>query len=268
VNYKMTAQWLQERIPEQPVAAIILGTGLGSLADNLKDKIVIPYKEIPDFVTSTAPSHAGNLLFGYLSSKPVVCLQGRFHYYEGYSLTQVVFPVRVMAGLGIRNLIVTNASGSLRKDFEPGEIILLKDHINFMGTNPLIGLNDDSLGERFPSMNLPYSEELGLHILKIAEKNTINLKKGIYVAVTGPSLETKAECEMFARLGADLVGMSTVPEVIAARHAGMSVLGMSVVTNYSNLFHSLTHSQEEIRQNADKAAADLQLLISGVVTEL
>ena len=268
MDYRATAQWLKERIPEVPAAGIILGTGLGPLADNLEYKLSFPYEVIPGFVKSTAPSHAGMLLYGQISGKPVIFLQGRFHYYEGYSMEQVIFPVRVLTALGVKTLIVTNASGSLREDFKPGNIVVLTDHINFMGTNPLIGLNDDRLGERFPSMNVQYSTEIHTKIAGIAEQHRVNLKWGVYVAVTGPSLETKAECTMFAKLGADLVGMSTVPEVIAARHADLNVLGISVVTNYSNLFHNLAHSQDEIRTNAQKAAADLKILISVLLPEL
>jgi len=268
MDYRQTAEWLSEKLPAIPATGIILGTGLGALAELLRDRITIPYGEIPGFVQSTAPSHAGNLLFGYLAGKPVLCLQGRFHYYEGYSMEQVVFPVRVMAAMGIKLLIVTNASGSFRQDLEPGQIVLLTDHINFMGTNPLIGKNDEQLGERFPSMNQPYSLAIHERIERIAEQNKISIRKGVYLALTGPSLETKAECAMFAGLGADLVGMSTVPEVIAARHCGMEVLGISVVTNYSNLFHDLAHSQEEIRQNADLAADNLKLMITQLLSEL
>jgi purine-nucleoside phosphorylase len=234
----------------------------------LADKLVIPYTDIPGFVKSTAPSHAGNLIFGYLNELPVLLLQGRFHFYEGYSMEQVVFPTRVMACLGVKYLIVTNASGSLRKDFAPGEIVVLTDHINFMGTNPLIGTNDEAIGERFPSMNQLYSPALHSKVKAIAAAEQIPLHWGIYIGVTGPSLETKAECAAFAGMGADLVGMSTVPEVIAARHAGMVVLGFSVVTNYSNLFHDLAHSQEEIRDNANLATQRLKLIITQLMTHL
>jgi len=268
MNYKETTQWLGAKLPEIPKAGIILGTGLGSLTEMLENKIIIPYEEIPGFRKSTAPSHAGNLIFGILSGKPVLCMQGRFHFYEGYTMQQVVFPVRVIAALGTKILIVTNASGSLRKDFEPADIVMLTDHINFMGTNPLIGINEEEQGERFPSLNIPYSERIHASVKEIAENNNIRLKWGVYLAVSGPSLETKAECAMFARMGADLVGMSTVPEVITARHSGMEVLGISVVTNYSNLFHNLAHSQEEIRHNADKAAADLKTIIGQLIPGL
>jgi purine-nucleoside phosphorylase len=268
MDYRYTAQWLSDKIPEQPMAGIILGTGLSPLADMLQNKTTLPYEDIPGFVKSTAPSHAGNLIFGYLTGKPVILFQGRFHFYEGYSMSQVVFPVRVLASMNVKTLIVTNASGSLRKDFEPGDIVILTDHINFMGTNPLIGENDESLGERFPSMNLQYSTKMHSILKELAQQHQIKLQWGTYLAVTGPSLETKAECAMFAKLGADLVGMSTVPEVIVARHANLNVLGISVVTNYSNLFHDLAHSQEEIRLHANKATEHLKLLISELITKI
>lgn len=268
MDYKYTAQWILKQINTVPDVGIILGTGLNGLVDILQDKIVIPYEDVPGFVKSTAPSHAGNIVFGYLSGKAVMLYQGRFHYYEGYSMEQVVFPVRVLAAMKVKNLFVTNASGSLREDFRPGDIVIIKDHINFMGTNPLIGENHENLGERFPSMNKQYSVMLYEMVQNIANERGISIKYGVYLAVTGPSLETKAECAMFAQLGADLVGMSTVPEVITARHAGLNVLGISVVTNYSNLFHDLAHSQEEIRANADKASANLRLLISEVLSQV
>jgi len=267
MDYRATADWLKNRVSETPEVAIVLGTGLGGLAEKLENPVVIPYSEIPGFVNSTSPSHLGNLLFGHLASRAVLCMQGRFHFYEGYSMEQVVFPIRVMAALGVKTLIVTNAAGSLREELEPGDIVVIKDHINFMGTNPLIGKNDESLGERFPSMNLPYSPELHEQVRNIAQSNGISLKWGNYISVTGPSLETKAECSMFAAWGADIVGMSTVPEVITARHCGMEVLGFSIVTNYSNLFHNLAHSQEEIRHNADKAAQNLLLIIHEVLVQ-
>lgn len=268
MDYNITAQWLKDKLPSIPEVGIILGTGLGQLAEMLTDKMTIPYSEIPGFVKSTSPSHAGNLLFGFLTGKSVLCLQGRFHYYEGYSMQQVVFPVRVMAVLGIKILIVTNASGSLREDFKPGEIVLINDHINLMGTNPLIGPNDDALGDRFPSLNLAYSERLQPKIKEIASRKGITLKSGIYIAVSGPTMETRAECAMFAKMGADVVGMSTVPEVIAARHAGLEVLGFSIVTNYTNLFHNLAHSQTEIQTQAAKASEQLKLIINDLMAEI
>jgi purine-nucleoside phosphorylase len=261
MNYTETAQWLKDRLPSVPQIGIILGTGLSGMADNLDDKFIIPYSEIPGFMKSTAPSHSGNLVYGLLRGVPVLFLQGRFHYYEGYRMEQVVFPVRVMAKMGIKTLIVTNASGSLKKHLEPGAIVRIDDHINFMGTNPLIGVNDDTLGERFPSMNKLYDPFFATMVNDIAAIENITIQEGVYLAVTGPSLETKAECAFMANMGADLVGMSTVPEVITARHCGMKVLAFSIVTNYSNLFHDLAHSQDEIRHHAGISGANLKRLL-------
>jgi purine-nucleoside phosphorylase len=261
-DYRQTADWLRERLPVVPEVAMILGTGLNGFADNCKQLFKLAYGEIPGFSESTAPSHKGNLVLGELDGIPVLFLQGRFHFYEGHPLSAVVFPTRVLASLGIKTLIVTNASGSLREHLKPGTIVLLSDHINFMGINPLVGPNHEDLGERFPSLNEPYDPCYREICADIARTRGIRLESGVYIAVSGPSLETKAECAAFASLGADLVGMSTVPEVIAARHAGMRVLAISVVTNYSNLFHNEAHSQDEIRSNALKAAEDLSILAS------
>ncbi len=268
MNYSETAQWLKDRLPTVPKIGIILGTGLSGMADNLEEKFVIPYSDIPGFMKSTAPSHSGNLVYGLLRGVPVLFLQGRFHFYEGYRMEQVVFPVRVMAKMGIQTLIVTNASGSLQKRLEPGAIVRIDDHINFMGTNPLIGANDDSLGERFPSMNIQYDPEYATIVNDIAAKESILLHEGVYIAVTGPSLETKAECAFMANMGADLVGMSTVPEVITARHCGMKVLAFSIVTNYSNLFHDLAHSQDEIRHHAGISGANLKRIIEVFISRI
>ncbi len=247
---------------------IILGTGLSNFAEYISDKTIIPYGDIPGFVKSTAPSHKGNLIAGKLNGKKVLVLQGRFHFYEGYSMEQVVFPTRVLKVLGIHTLIVTNAAGSLREEFKPGSIIMLKDHINFMGTNPLIGTNDDDLGERFVSMHDTYCEDYRKKMKLVSLDNKIKLSEGVYIAVTGPSFETKAECKFFANIGADVVGMSTVPEVITAIHCGLKVMAFSIVTNYSNLIQKAKHSQEEIRENADIAKANLEKLVSEFVKDI
>jgi len=266
-DYRQTAAWLRERLPVQPVAGLILGTGLGDLADSLEQLVRFPYSEVPGFVQSTAPSHQGNLVLAMLGAKPVLIMQGRFHFYEGHSMDAVVFPTRVLACLGVRYLLVTNASGSLREKLGPGALVQITDHINFMGRNPLTGHNDDSLGERFPSLNQPYDPALLQRSAAIAAQARIDLHQGIYLGVSGPSLETKAECAAFAAWGADLVGMSTVPEVIAARHAGLRVAAFSIVTNYSNLFHDQAHSQEEIRDNAALASEGLKHILSRLVAE-
>ena len=264
-DYNSTAEWLQQKLPLIPQIAIILGTGLSDMAEAFPVLFQIPYSDIPGFVTSTAPSHKGNLILADVHGVPVLFLQGRFHFYEGYLMADVVFPTRVLAALGIRILIVTNAAGSLRLNLPPGAIVQLTDHINFMGTNPLIGHNDEAQGERFPSMNQLYDPELGHLADEIALSEAITTYKGVYLAVSGPSLETKAECAAFATLGADLVGMSTVPEVIVARHAGIRVLAYSIVTNYSNLFHGQAHSQEEIRQHAGIAGEQLKIIVASFV---
>jgi len=261
-SYKNTSAWLKTKLPKEPEIAVILGTGLSTSAEAYPILYSIIYNQIPGFVQSTAPTHKGNLLLCEVEGVPVLFLQGRFHYYEGYSMQEVVFPVRVLSSLGIKVLIVTNASGSLRKELKPGAIVQLQDHINFMGTNPLIGINDDNLGERFPSLNNPYDPELCSLADEVAKELEISTFKGTYIAVTGPSLETKAECNAFAILGADLVGMSTVPEVITARHSGIKVLAYSIVTNYSNLFHNLAHSQEEIQKTALNSGRQLQKIIA------
>lgn len=264
-NYRETAAWLQERLPKLPETAIILGTGLSDMAESFPILWQLPYSQIPGFVNSTAPSHKGNLLLCEINGKPVLFLQGRFHYYEGHPISAVIFPTRVMAVLGVKTLIVTNAAGSLRQNLPPGTIVQITDHINFMGINPLVGHNDEELGERFPSLNQPYDPLLRQICDQIAAEKGIPTSIGIYIAVSGPSLETKAECAAFATLGADLVGMSTVPEVIAARHAGMRVLAYSIVTNYSNLFHEQAHSQEEIRHHAALAGEQLKIILSELV---
>lgn len=268
LDYRLTAHWLKERLPAMPEAAMILGTGLNELAETVPELWKSPYSEIPGFMQSTAPSHRGNLVLGELGGRPLLFLQGRFHYYEGYPMEAVVFPTRVMAAMGVTTLIVTNASGSLREHLRPGSIVLLNDHINLMGINPLIGSNDDSLGERFPSLNNAYDPQYLELCAAIAKKQDLALERGVYIGVSGPSLETRAECAAFANWGADLVGMSTVPEVIAAKHAGMRVLALSIVTNYSNLFHSEAHDQSEIRRNASRASTSLRELVEEFVRHL
>ncbi|HNX00080.1 MAG TPA: purine-nucleoside phosphorylase [Candidatus Cloacimonadota bacterium] len=270
MNEQLTTikNYLEQKMPFKPEVGIILGTGLNDLVDFITEPTIIPYREIPGFMQTTAPSHAGNLVFGKLGNAKVAVMQGRFHFYEGHPMSKVILTVRTFQILGIETLIVTNAAGSLNEDFKPGSLVLLEDHINFMGTNPLIGANDPELGERFPSMNEPYDHELRRKAFEIAERLGFKLHSGVYMAVSGPSMETRAECKAFAMLGADLVGMSTVPEVITARQAGMRVLAISVATNMSNIFHSEAHSQEEINQNAGKAKQNLQGLIMQILQEI
>ncbi len=214
-----------------PTIGIIIGTGLGRIAEAIDAATVIDYDDIPGFVASTVESHTGRLIIGTLGGKTVVAMQGRFHYYEGYSMREITFPVRVMSALGARTLIVSNACGGMNPLYRRGDIMLMDDHINLIGDNPLIGPNDERLGPRFPDMSEPYSYAL----LELAEQAALDLKvrvhRGVYVAVAGPNLETRAEYRFLRTIGADVVGMSTVPEVIVARHAGMDVLGISIITD-------------------------------------
>jgi purine-nucleoside phosphorylase len=214
-----------------PEIGVILGTGLGGLADEIDKEIVIPYTEIPHFPISTVESHAGRLIFGNLGGKRVMAMQGRFHYYEGYNMKQITFPVRVMKALGCNTLAVSNACGGLNPLFSPGDLMIITDHINLLGDNPLIGPNDDALGPRFPDMSEPYTKALIALAEQVALEEKMRVQKGVYVALTGPNLETRAEYRFLRTIGADVVGMSTVPEVIVAVHSSMRVLGISVITD-------------------------------------
>lgn len=215
----------------QPEYLLILGTGLGQLADEIETEHIISYSDIPHFPISTVESHAGKLIFGKLGGKHVVAMQGRFHFYEGYTMQQIAFPVRVAKAIGAQTLLVSNACGGLNPNYSRGDIMLITDHINFLGDNPLMGPNDDELGPRFPDMSEPYTERLLELAENVALDNSIKLHQGVYLAATGPMLETKAEYRYMRLLGADVVGMSTVPEVISAVHMGMDVLGISVITD-------------------------------------
>lgn len=223
--------FLRQRTRVKPRLGIILGTGLGGLVKNIRVSDIVPYQEIPHFPISTVESHAGRLIFGTLAGKPAMVMQGRFHYYEGYSMQQVTFPVRVMKALGIGTMVVSNACGGVNPSHRAGDIMVISDHINLMGDHPLRGRNDDSLGPRFPDMYNTYTAEL----IELAEQTALDLRiklqKGVYLALSGPTLETGAEYRMVRILGADVVGMSTVPEVIVAKHQGMRVLGFSIITD-------------------------------------
>lgn len=225
------AEVVRARSALQPEVGIILGTGLGGLAEEIAVEATIPYQEIPGFPLSTVESHAGRLLLGRLANRPVVAMQGRFHRYEGYGLGEVTFPVRVMRALGAEILIVSNACGGMNPLWSPADLVLLSDHINLLGDNPLVGPNDERLGPRFPDMSAPYDPELRALARASAVELGITLREGVYVAVPGPNLETRAEYRMLRGMGADVVGMSTVPEVIVAAHAGMRTVGISIITD-------------------------------------
>ena len=251
-----------------PDVAIILGTGLGALADELTVETRIPYAEIPGFPLSTVESHTGQLLVGTLAGRRVMAMQGRFHRYEGYTLAQVAFPVRVLHALGARALIVSNACGGMHPLWHPGDLMLIADHINLLGDNPLVGPNDDRLGPRFPDMSAAYDADLRALARTVALERGITLREGVYVAVTGPNLETRAEYRMLRALGADVVGMSTVPEVITAVHLGLRVLGVSIITDQCLPDALAPASLEQIIAVARGAEPRLTALVRGVLERL
>lgn len=252
----------------RPKVGIILGTGLGKLAEEIETESVISYEDIPHFPISTVEGHAGRLIFGKIGPKPVMAMQGRFHYYEGYSMKQITFPVRVMKHLGADTLLVSNACGGMNPLYTPGDIMLISDHINLLGDNPLIGRNDDSLGARFPDMSEPYTKELIELAEKIALEEKIKVQKGVYVAVSGPNLETRAEYRFLRAIGADVVGMSTIPEVIVAVHSSMRVLGLSVVTDACFPDALKPVNIQEILKVAAEAEPKLTLLMRRVIERM
>lgn len=260
--------FIQKQTNLKPEIALILGSGLGGVADSLANKIVIPYQDIPNFPLSTVDGHGGNLVLGELEGKKIVAMQGRFHYYEGYSLAEVTFPVRVLAALGARTLIVTNAAGGVNRSFEPGDLMLIADHINLMGTNPLLGPHHPSLGERFPDMSEAYSLRLRALAKTVAQEEQIKIQEGVYCAFSGPSYETPAEIRFLERLGGDAVGMSTVPEVIVANHAKMEVLGISCITNMAAGVNEQKLNHQEVMEVGQKAVNKFSCLVEKVIGRL
>lgn len=263
-----TVRFIRTKTSAAPPIGIILGTGLGALAKEIAHDVVIDYAEIPHFPVSTVESHHGKLIFGTLSGKPVIAMQGRFHYYEGYTLKQITFPVRVMKFLGVKTLLISNAAGALNPAFERGDIMVMSDHINLLGDNPLIGRNDETLGPRFPDMSEPYSHELIELAEQIARELQIKVKKGVYVAMQGPNLETRSEYRFLRTIGADAVGMSTVPEDIVAIHMGMSVFGVSIITDecFPDTLKPIT--LEEVIAVANKAEPKMTAVLKTMVERL
>ena len=259
---KETAAWLRERMPNAPTTAIVLGSGLGELAKRIERLKTFPYSEIPNFPVSTVEGHAGELIFGKLAGRDVMAMEGRFHYYEGWTMQQVTFPVRVMYELGIKTLFVSNAAGGTNPNFSIGDLMFITDHINFMPENPLHGPNVPT-GPRFPDMGEAYSKELLAKADKIAKKHGIKVQHG-YLATQGPTYETPAEYRMFARWGADAVGMSTVPEVIVAHHCGIEVFGMSIITDLGGMENPMKITHEEVLRAAEAA----QPLMSTIIVEM
>jgi purine-nucleoside phosphorylase len=263
-----TVEFIHSQTKFTPQIGIILGTGLGSLVDGIKIDTKISYKEIPHFPVSTVESHAGFLIFGELSGKKVVAMQGRFHYYEGYDLKQVTFPVRVIKALRANTLVVSNACGGMNPTYKAGDIMVISDHINLLGSNPLFGPNDESLGPRFPDMCRCYDPELITLAENVALNMGIKLQKGVYVSVAGPNLETAAEYRFLRFIGADVVGMSTVPEVIVARHQGMRVLGFSLVTDMGLPDALKPTNMTEILATAAKSEPLLKKIMTRVIEEM
>ncbi len=260
--------FIESTIGFQPEIGLILGSGLGIIADLIEDAKVIPYHAIPHFPVSTVEGHAGELVAGQIQGKRVIMMKGRFHLYEGYAASFVTFPVRVMKAIGVKQLIVTNAAGGVNTDFEVGDLMLISDHINFMGTNPLIGPNDRELGERFPDMSEAYSKRLIQLAQKVAARQSFTFREGVYMGNLGPTYETPAEIRMARVLGADAVGMSTVPEVIVARHAGMEVLGISCITNKAAGILEQPLSHEEVMEAAEQVKPKFLQLVLGIIGEL
>ncbi len=263
-----TKNFLEDQLLSKPQIGIILGTGLGGLVAEMEIVQEFHYEDIPNFPVSTVDSHAGKLLLGKLGGKTIIAMQGRFHFYEGYSMQEIVFPIRVMYKLGIRTLLISNAGGGMNPQFQSGDIMVIEDHINFLGNNPLIGPNLDEYGPRFPDMSEPYSKKLIKLAEEIALENKVTLRKGVYVAVSGPNLETRAEYRFLRALGADVVGMSTVPENIAAVQMGMDVLAFSVITDecFPDALKAVT--VKEILEIAGRAEPKLTLVMKEVIGRL
>lgn len=254
---KESAQFIESRTALRPTIGIILGSGLGSLVDMMEERTVIPYKEIPNFPQSHVEGHAGNLVIGRIGQEIIAAMQGRFHYYEGFTMKEVTYPIYVMKILGIENLIVTNACGGINRDFAPGDLMLLTDYINMLGNNSLIGENDERFGVRFPDMSEAYSRELMQKAERTAERLGLSYQKGVYAIFSGPCYETAAEIRAYERLGADAIGMSTVPETIAANYLGMKVLGIACITNMATGLAKTKHSHEEVMRIANESSEKL-----------
>ena len=262
---QQTADFLRQRAGEMPKLAIILGTGLGNLVDHIDDKLYIPYSEIPNFPVSTVQGHSGNLIFGKMGGKPVIAMQGRFHYYEGYDMKTVTFPVRVFKALGVETLFVSNAAGGMNKEFRVGDVMIITDHINLFPENPLRGKNYEELGPRFPAMTEAYDRKLVALADSIGAEKGLRLMHGVYVGTTGTTFETPAEYEYFRVIGGDAVGMSTVPEVIVAAHAGMRVFGISVITDLGGKDVTEVPTHEEVQKAAVKAQPTVEAIVKEMV---
>ncbi|MBP3964402.1 purine-nucleoside phosphorylase [Paenibacillus sp. DLE-14] len=259
------AAYINSKISIKPEVGLIMGSGLGILGDYIEEAVVIPYHEIPHFPISTVEGHAGELMIGKLSGRPVVLMRGRFHLYEGYGPDLTAFPVRVMKAIGAAKLVVTNAAGGVNTNYNPGDLMLISDHINFQGHNPLVGPNDKELGVRFPDMSQPYSKRLRELARDVALEQGFTLQEGVYIAVLGPSYETPAEIRMMRILGADAVGMSTVSEVIAASHSGIEVLGISCISNMASGILDQPLSHDEVMETTERVKSRFLGLVNGII---
>lgn len=257
--------YLQAKLNHRPTLGLVLGSGLGSISDSITDRLEIPYSSIPHFPLTTVVGHSGSLVFGKLHNHDVVLMQGRFHYYEGYTMKEVVFPYYVLKALGIETMILTNACGGINTSYEPGDIVVIEDFINLVIQNPLIGINDESLGPRFPDMTEPYSIDLMEKARSSAEKLHLPYKTGVYGFFSGPYYETKAEIRAYGRMGCDLIGMSTVPETIALNHMGVKVLAFAVVTNMATGIQTTKHSHAHVVEMANQAASKLSVWLDNLL---
>ncbi len=261
-------EFIEKSLKEQPKVGIILGSGLGDLVSVIDDKVYIDYKDIPNFPQSTVKGHAGRLVSGKINGVPVLCMEGRFHFYEGYDMKEVTYPVFVFKMLGIEKMLVTNACGGINTDFEPGTLMIINDFINLMGTNPLMGHNDERFGPRFPDMSEPYSIKLMDQAKSVADKLGVEYKEGVYAGFTGPYYETAAEIRMIGRHGADAVGMSTVPETIVANYLGLEVLGISCITNMATGIQEMKHSHDRVVETAKRASVNMCKWVEALISEM
>lgn len=268
LKIRETADFIRAKIKDLPEIAVILGSGLGTLVEEVENKIEINYSDIPNFPVSTVCGHEGKFVYGDIRGKRVIMMQGRFHFYEGHNINAVAFPVRVLRLLGIEKLIVTNAAGGVNTEFNPGDLMIIKDHINLSGVNPLIGKNIEEFGPRFPDMSSSYNKDFIKIAKKTAEEIDIRVKEGVYAMMTGPSYETPAEVKMIRILGADAVGMSTVPEVITANHCGMKVLGISCITNMAAGILNQPLSHKEVIETSNIVKENFKRLVAGIIISI
>lgn len=262
------AAYVQQKSNIKPLVGVVLGSGLGNLTHEIKEAISLPYTSIPHFPTSTVEGHGGKLIIGHLRGKPIIAMSGRFHFYEGYSMDQVVFPIRLMKWLGVEYILLSNAAGGMHRDFKVGDLMIIQDHISLFTVNPLIGKNTESLGPRFPDMSEPYDKNLIQQAIKIAAQKNILVYTGVYAGVTGPTFETRSEYKLLQTIGADAVGMSTVPEVIVARHMGTKVFAMSVITDLGIRDEENIITHKEVLEAAAAAEPKLTTIFSTLIDQL